>query len=65
MTLLAGVSLESLEAAIKVAAVQAEQLHIKHPQSDVLDNVRLELAHLYELVHDEVKIWRRAGEKTA
>lgn len=55
-----GVTLDTLEVALKVAGVQAEEMHNRYPESDVLDQVRLQINHLYELVHDEVRIWARA-----
>ena len=65
MTLLAGVTLETLEAAIKAAAIQAEQLYLRHPDWDTVEQARLQLNHAYERVHDEVLILRRAGEDTS
>jgi hypothetical protein len=59
------ISLESLEVAVKIAAVQAEQLYLRHTEWQTIELVRLELNHIYELVHDEIRILRRAGEETS
>lgn len=57
---LAGVTIETLLAGVKHAAIQAEILAIKHPESDVMDQVRLTLAKVYETVEFEAKVWRRS-----
>ena len=59
---LMGVSIDTLLAAVKDAAIQAEILNVKYPESDVVDQVRLDLARLYELVAFEQRVWSR-GER--
>lgn len=56
-----GITLATLETALHVAWVQAAAMHNLHPESDVLDRIRLELRKLCELTHEEVAIWRRHG----
>ena len=64
---LAGVTLETLKTAIQQTAMQAETL--RQTYSDytsgtgaVVDSVALELGHLYELVHNEIKTLKRSGD---
>ena len=59
---LAGVTIETLLDGVKHAAIQAEILAIKHPESDVIDQVRLTLAKVYETVDYEERVWKRSGE---
>jgi hypothetical protein len=63
-TPLAGVSLETLEVALKNAGVQAETLYAKYPTWETVERIRMDLHRLYELAHEEIRIVRRAGEAT-